>query len=88
MTSTPIELVCQELVEMMSDYLNHTLPAADRLRFDTHLLTCPPCTSYLAQKRTTVQIAGELDKTAASQTAASEDVEQQLVSLFRHWHQK
>jgi anti-sigma factor RsiW len=84
MASTPIELVCQELVELVSDYLNHTLPPAERVRFDAHLLTCRPCTSYLAQMTATLELAGELDK-----AAATKDVEQQLVSLFRRWqHQK
>jgi anti-sigma factor RsiW len=84
MDSNSLELVCQELVELVTDYLNHTLPAADRVRFDAHLVTCPPCTSYLAQMKTTLELASELGK----ETATPKDVEQHLVSLFRRWHQK
>jgi anti-sigma factor RsiW len=83
MERNAIELVCQELVELVSDYLSNALPAADRARFDAHLLTCPPCTSYLAQMKTTLALAGELDA-----APATEDVGQQLTSLFRRWHQK
>jgi anti-sigma factor RsiW len=83
MDPNPVELVCQELVELVTDYLNHTLPAADRVRFEAHLLTCPPCTSYLAQMKTTLELAGELGR-----ETATKDVEQQLVTLFRRWHQK
>ena len=60
MTSESIELVCKEVVELVSDYLGGTLPPADRARFDEHLATCPPCTAYLAQVRTTLDLAAEL----------------------------
>jgi len=83
MDPNPLELVCQELVELVTDYLNHTLPAAERGRFEAHLLTCPPCTSYLAQMKTTLELAGALGR-----ETATKDVEQQLVTLFRRWHQK
>ena len=83
MESKSIELVCRELVELVSDYLNHTLAATDRARFEEHLLTCPPCTSYLAQMRATLELAGELDR-----PTPTDDVQQQLVELFRRWHQK
>ena len=83
MEPNAIELVCQELVELVSDYLGHTLPAPDRARFEAHLLTCPPCTSYLAQMKATLALAGELDA-----APATDDVEQQLTRLFRRWHQK
>jgi anti-sigma factor RsiW len=83
MDPNAVELVCQELVELVTDYLHQTLPAADRVRFETHLLTCPPCTSYLAQMKTTLELAGEL-----SNPPAAKEVEQQLVTLFRRWHQK
>jgi anti-sigma factor RsiW len=77
------DLVCQELVELVSDYLSLTLPAADRARFEQHLETCPPCTSYLAQMKATRALAGELDA-----PPSTEHVEQELASLFRRWHQK
>jgi anti-sigma factor RsiW len=83
MDPNPVELVCQELVELVTDYLNHSLQAADRVRFEAHLLTCPPCTSYLAQMKTTLELAGELGRETATR-----DVEQQLLTLFRQWHQK
>ena len=35
MEPNPLELVCQELVELVTDYLNQTVPAADRVRFET-----------------------------------------------------
>ena len=78
-----IEMVCQELVELVTDYLNHTLEAADRARFDAHVADCPPCTSYLAQMKATLELAGELGR-----QDATADAKRDLVSLFRRWHQK
>ena len=60
MASDAIELVCKEVVEMVTDYLGGTLARADQARFDHHLSTCPPCTAYLAQVRTTLDLAAEL----------------------------
>ena len=32
---------------------------ADRRRFEAHLSSCPHCTAYLAQMRSTIQITGQ-----------------------------
>jgi anti-sigma factor RsiW len=78
-----IDLMCKEVVELVSDYLGDTLKAADRVRFEQHLLTCPPCTAYLAQMRTTLELAGGLEK-----APPSAEVRRELVDLFRRWHRK
>jgi hypothetical protein len=59
------------------------LSPEDTVRFDDHLLTCPPCTDYLAQMRVTIALAGELDR-----AAVKKQVEAKLIDLFRRWHQK
>jgi hypothetical protein len=83
MGPNPIDLMCQELVELVTEYLGHTLAAEDCVRLEKHLLTCPPCTTYLAQMRTTLELSGEL-----GQAAATDEVEQRLLGMFRRWHQK
>jgi anti-sigma factor RsiW len=75
--------MCREVVELVSEYLDNTLDAANRVRLEKHLLTCPPCTDYLAQMRTTLAIAGGLDK-----APPSTEVQRELVHLFRRWHGK
>lgn len=82
MSSDLIDLMCQEVVELVTEYLSDTLTAADHVRFEKHLLTCPPCTAYLAQVKATVELAGQLGQ------APPADVEQELVGMFRRWHQK
>jgi anti-sigma factor RsiW len=54
------ELVCVEFVEIVTDYLEGTLPPSDRARLEQHLGACPHCTRYLAQLRTTIDLTGRL----------------------------
>jgi anti-sigma factor RsiW len=50
-------VACTEEVEIMTDYLEGALPAAEARRLESHLETCPGCTEYLEQMRT---LAGSL----------------------------
>jgi anti-sigma factor RsiW len=84
-TQDPVELVCQELVELVTEYLSSALDAAERVRFEKHLLTCPPCTAYLAQVQATRELASELGRAEPRQPADG-DVERQLTGIFRRWH--
>ena len=54
------EMTCQELVELVTEYLEGALPDPDRRRFDEHLDGCPHCVVYLEQMRVTVRVAGRL----------------------------
>jgi anti-sigma factor RsiW len=51
------DLVCVELVELVTDYLEGALPDAQARRLERHLDTCPGCTEYLEQLRA---VAGSL----------------------------
>jgi len=46
MTDPHSDLVCRELVELVTEYLSEALSADDRARFEHHLSECPPCTTY------------------------------------------
>jgi len=85
MDSNAIELVCQEVVELLTEYLGGTLPARDRDRFDQHLATCPPCTAYMAQVKTTLALAAEL---GAPTAPTDEKIAEELGDMFRRWHAK
>jgi anti-sigma factor RsiW len=74
------EMACQELVEVITDYLEGTLPRSDRARFDAHLATCPGCREYLEQMRALVWLSGRL--TAKSIEPATRD---SLLRAFRRW---
>ena len=56
----PDPLVCREFVELVSDYLDGTLPPAERARMDAHLAECDGCTGYLEDMR---RLVGSLNET-------------------------
>ena len=74
------EMACQELVNVITDYLEGTLPESDCARFEAHLATCPACQEYLEQMRALVRLTGSLD--ANSLEPATVD---SLLGAFRRW---
>ena len=57
-------LVCREMVELMTEYLEGTLPVDMRERFETHLRGCDGCTEYLAQLRAQIVMSRRLSEDA------------------------
>jgi anti-sigma factor RsiW len=53
-------LVCREFVELVTAYLEGTLPEAERVRFEAHLAECDGCTGYLEDMR---RLVGSLHET-------------------------
>lgn len=80
---TEHELTCQEVVELVSDYLEGTLDAEQRARFEAHLAGCRGCTNYLEQMRRTIQMVGRL-----TEESLSPPVRDELLALFRDWKEK
>ena len=75
-------LTCKELVELVTDYLEGTLPADVRARMDRHLAGCDGCTNYLEQMRQTIRLTGQIQEKNLT-PAQRED----LLRLFRDWKQ-
>ena len=55
---TAEELSCQELVELVTDYLEGAMSPEERERFEEHLDACGNCRRYLAQMRQTIRLVG------------------------------
>ena len=47
-------LVCHDVVELITAYLDDALDPVTRQRFEAHLETCDGCATYLAELRATV----------------------------------
>jgi anti-sigma factor RsiW len=47
------ELTCQELVELITSYLDDALTSEERQRLEHHLTYCHGCRAYLEQMRVT-----------------------------------
>ena len=73
-------LVCREMVELMTEYLEGTLPADVRERFEAHLRGCDGCTEYLAQLRTQIAMSRRL-----SEDALDPVYRDRLLAAFRDW---
>ena len=56
----PDAMDCNELVELVTAYLDGSLDPETRARFDMHLLECDGCENYLQQFRETVQTVGKI----------------------------
>jgi anti-sigma factor RsiW len=74
-------LTCQELVELVTEYLEDALSTVDRDRFDEHVALCPMCKTHLAQLRVTVRELGELEERDVDPGVLAE-----MQALFRDWH--
>jgi len=53
-------LACKELVELVTDYLEGSLPAAERARIDRHIAGCDGCSAYIEQMRVTLRALGSI----------------------------
>jgi anti-sigma factor RsiW len=80
MTTDTQSLSCQELVELVTDFLEGALDAADLARFEGHLAGCGKCGQYLEQLRQTIRVTGTL-----SADDLSAEAEEALLDAFRGW---
>ena len=62
-------LSCQELVELVTAYLEGALAEPQRVAFEEHLELCPGCDRYLVQIRQTIDLLGELPEESLSAPA-------------------
>jgi anti-sigma factor RsiW len=73
-------IACQELVELVTAYLDGVLSRADRARFEAHLAECDDCSAYVAQFEQTVRALG----TVAGDEPEPAELDT-LLTVFRGW---
>jgi anti-sigma factor RsiW len=73
-------MTCQELVELVTDYLEGTMSAGDRARFEEHLAVCPGCQTYLEQMRQTMRLVRDTEQLERRPEVAA------LMAAFRDFH--
>ena len=71
---------CREVVELMTDYLEGALTAADRERFEQHIVGCDGCRAYLQQLRLTLRAMRSVEG-----VPIPDRVQTELVRAFRNW---
>jgi hypothetical protein len=80
MAKSAEHISCQEVVELVSDYLEGALAAGETSLFEQHLNFCEGCVWYVDQLRTTVQTVGRIRE--EEMPAETRD---RLLAAFRDW---
>jgi anti-sigma factor RsiW len=70
---------CQEVVEVITDYLEGKLSAEDAAIFEAHLELCDGCRFYLDQMRTTIAAVGRIED-----EEVPAEVRDAVLAAFRH----
>jgi predicted anti-sigma-YlaC factor YlaD len=88
MTSSPHgsqsdEIVCRELVELVTPYLEDALPLDERALIDEHLASCDGCEAYVQQMRLTIRAIGHV-----SEEAITSKTREDVLSIFRAWRDR
>jgi predicted anti-sigma-YlaC factor YlaD len=72
---------CNELVELVTAYLDEALDLDTRARFDEHLIDCDGCENYLQQFRSTIGTIGRIDD-----EQMAPEFRARLMDAFKDWH--
>ena len=75
------ELSCQDIIEIVTDYVEEAMPPEERQRFEHHLSYCPGCVTYVEQIRETIRRTGRIPREDSLPPALREG----LLTQFRAW---
>jgi anti-sigma factor RsiW len=78
MKSRPMD--CNELVELVTAYLDRALEDEARARFEQHLEACDGCENYLQQFRVTIATLGKIRDDQLDPAFRG-----RLLTAFRDW---
>ncbi|HXV61589.1 MAG TPA: zf-HC2 domain-containing protein [Vicinamibacteria bacterium] len=73
-------MTCREFIDFIRDYLEGSLPPAERKSFKEHLALCPSCMAYLETYQQTILLAKEAFRDLDA--AVPEEVPEALVSAI------
>jgi anti-sigma factor RsiW len=77
---TSEEMACNELVQLVTDYVEGRLPPPDVSRFESHLAICEGCRTYFDQMRETIEALGHLPGESISPEARD-----RMLKAFGDW---
>lgn len=73
-------LTCEQITELVTDYLERRLPLGKRIRFQLHIGMCRHCRRYLRQMRVAIRTVGKLPP-----EPPPDDVKRELLERFKSW---
>ena len=71
-------VTCSEVVELVTEYLEGSLPPGDAALFEQHLNFCDGCDWYVEQIRTTIETVGRIEP-----EEVPPDMRDRLLTAFR-----
>jgi Putative zinc-finger len=71
---------CQEVVELVTEYLERALPADEMTLFEQHLNFCEGCIVYVEQIRATAETVGRV-----TEEDLPPETREALLTAFREW---
>jgi anti-sigma factor RsiW len=77
------DIVCQQAVELVTDYLEGRLSRHETRRFEAHLRACDGCDEYLRQIRATIAILGHVQP-----EDLAPETRQGLLELYRQFREE
>jgi anti-sigma factor RsiW len=80
MTESAEHISCQEVVELVTDYLDRALPADQAALFEQHINFCDGCIWYVEQIKATAEALGEV-----REEDISPEAKDRLMAAFRNW---
>ena len=80
MTESTEHITCQEVVELVTDYFERTLPTDETALFEQHLNFCEGCDWYVDQMRTVVATLGRV-----REEDVPAETRERLLAAFRDW---
>ena len=75
------EFSCQEMIEVVTNYLDDALPPDEQERFERHLSYCAGCTTYVDQIRETIRQTGMVPR----EESLPPGLREEILAQFRNW---
>ena len=75
------EFSCQEMIEVVTNYLDDALPPDEQQRFERHLSYCAGCNTYVDQIRETIRQTGMVPR----EDSLPPTLRAEIVAQFRNW---
>ena len=75
------EFSCQEMSEVVTDYLDDALPPDEQQRYERHLTYCAGCGTYVDQMRETIRQTGMVPR----QESLPPGLREEILARFRAW---
>ena len=80
MAESADHITCQEVVELVNDYLERSLPPDETTVFEQHLNFCDGCDLYVEQLKRSVETVG-----AVREEDVPAEAKERLLGAFRDW---